>query len=409
MRNVSSPPFIESPAPGAIARRTGALAAGLIAAAVLAACATDPAATDAAPTLSERSPNAASAAAPASAPMVRKDTGTKYRADPDMQAVLDQLGALGGKPIETLTPAQARMQPTPADAVKALLKKQGRTTDPTELVPGVTSRDRMIPGAAGQIPARIYTPDGPGPFPVVVYFHGGGWVIADKETYDAGARGIARQANAVVVSVDYRRAPEAKFPAAWNDALAAYRWAANNARTLNAKPRLLALAGESAGGNLAVATAIAARDARLPKPAAVLSVYPVAQTGNMNTESYVDSADAKPLNKPMIGWFVDKLLADPSQKSDPRLDLVNARLAGLPTVTIINAQIDPLREDGALLADALKAAGVPVERKMYPGTTHEFFGMAAVVQDAKDAQAFAGERLREAFEQQGAAAPMKRR
>ena len=145
----------------------------------------------------------------------------------------------------------------------------------------------------------------------MVYFHGGGWVIADKETYDAGARGIAKQANAVVVSVDYRRAPEAKFPAAWNDALAAYRWAANNARTLNARPRVLALAGESAGGNLAVATAIAARDARLPKPAAVISVYPVAQTGDMNTASYVDSANAKPLNKPMIGWFVDKLLADP--------------------------------------------------------------------------------------------------
>lgn len=380
-------------------------AAALVAAAVLAGCASGPA-TEAA--------SAGPAAMPAPPPVTTTSasgvgTGTKYSADADMQAVLDQLVALGGKPIETLTPAQARMQPTPADAVKALLIKQGRSTEPTELVPGVTSRDRTIPGAAGPLPARIYTPDGPGPFPVVVYFHGGGWVIADKETYDAGARGIAKQANAVVVSVDYRRAPEAKFPAAWNDSLAAYRWAANNARGLNGKPRVLALAGESAGGNLAVATAIAARDARLPEPAAVIAVYPVAQTGDMNTASYVDSADAKPLNKPMIGWFVDKLLASPAQKNDPRLDLVHARLAGLPPVTIINAQIDPLREDGAMLAEALQAAGVPVERKVYEGATHEFFGMAAVVDDAKDAQAFAGERLRDAFEQTSVTPAMKRR
>ncbi len=394
MRNFASHRFERLATP---AQRAAALTAGLIAAAALAGCATD-ASTDTA-----ASSTATAAAAPTSA------TGTAYTADADMQAVLDQLAALGGQPIETLTPAEARLQPSPADAVKALLVKQGRSTEPTELVPGVTSRDRTIPGPAGPLPARVYTPEGQGPFPVVVYFHGGGWVIADKDTYDAGARGLASQAHAVVLSVDYRRAPEAKFPAAWNDALAAYRWAANNARVLNGKPRVLALAGESAGGNLAVATAIAARDARLPKPAALISIYPVAQTGDMNTASYVDSADAKPLNKPMIGWFVDKLLASPSQKSDLRLDLVHARLTGLPPVTIINAQIDPLREDGAMLADALQAAGVPVERKVYEGATHEFFGMAAVVDDAKEAQAFAGERLRDAFEQTPATPAMKRR
>ena len=372
--------------------RIGTLTAALSVAGALAACASDKPAMDAAPA-------AMAAPAPSTTPKPMADTGTRYSADPGMQAVLDQLVALGGKPIETLTPAQARLQPSPADAVKALLLRQGRSTEPTELVPGVTSRDRTIPGAAGPLPARIFMPDGPGPFPVIVYFHGGGWVLADKDTYDAGARGLAAQADAVVLSVDYRRAPEARFPAAWNDALAAYRWAANNARALNAKPRVLALAGESAGGTLAVATAVAARDARLPAPAAVLSVYPVAQTGDMDTASYEDSANAKPLNKAMIGWFVDKLLARPEQKSDPRLDLVHAQLAGLPPVTIINAQIDPLREDGAMLESALQAAGVPVERKVYPGTTHEFFGMAAVVDDAKAAQEFAGERLQQAFEQ----------
>ena len=324
-------------------------------------------------------------------------TGTQFKADADMQAVLDALAALNGKPIESLTPAEARNQPTPADAVMAVLKRKGNDTRPETLVPGVTTIDRDIPGAVGAISARIYTPSGPGPFPVVVYFHGGGWVIANKIVYDGGARGIAKQANAIVVSVDYRLAPEAKFPAAWDDALAAYKWVAANAASINGDPKRLALAGESAGGNLAVATAVAARDARLPQPRAILAVYPVAQTGNLETRSYVDSATAKPLNKAMIGWFVDKLFANPSDKSDPRVDIVHANLSGLAPTTIINAQIDPLREDGLLLADALKKAGVKVNHKLYVGATHEFFGAAAVVKSAADAQAFAGKQLRTAW------------
>ena len=324
-------------------------------------------------------------------------TGTRYKADADMQAVLDELATLGGKPIETLSVEEARRQPTPTDAVVSLLKKRGKDTSPTALVPGVTSVDREIDGAAGKVPARVYTPAGAGPFPVVVYFHGGGWVIADKEVYDGGARGISKAANAIVVSVDYRRAPEAKFPAAHDDALAAYRWTAANAASLNGDPRRLALAGESAGGNLAIATAIAVRDAGVQKPMHVLAVYPVGQTGNLNTASYIDSATAKPLNKPMIEWFVDKLLSKPDDKADPRLDVASARLAGLPPVTIVNAQIDPLREDGAILQAALRKAGVKVDRRVYAGVTHEFFGMGAAVKDAADAQAWAGRALRSSF------------
>ena len=332
-------------------------------------------------------------------------TGTAFKADPDMQAVLDQLGAMGGKPIEGLTPEEARRQPTPADAVMALLKKQGKAITPEALVPGVSSVDREIPGAAGNIPARIYTPDGAGPFPVVVYFHGGGWVLADKQVYDGGARGLSKQARAVVVSVDYRLAPAHKFPAAWDDAFAAYKWVAANAASVKGDPTRLALAGESAGGNLALATAIAARDAGVQAPLHVLAVYPVGQTGNLATKSYQDSATAKPLNKAMIGWFVDKLLARPADKSDPRLDLVNAKLAGLPPVTLINAQIDPLREDGALLEAALKNAGVKVTRTVYAGVTHEFFGMAAAVKKAADAQAQAGKALRDALQSKTVAKP----
>ena len=355
---------------------------------------------------------AASSAAPATPPAsasavvtAMAQTGTAFKADPDMQAVLDQLGAMGGKPIEGLTPEEARRQPTPADAVMALLKKQGKAITPEALVPGVSSVDREIPGAAGNMPARIYTPDGAGPFPVVVYFHGGGWVLADKQVYDGGARGLSKQAGAVVVSVDYRLAPAHKFPAAWDDAFAAYKWVAANAASIKGNPTRLALAGESAGGNLALATAIAARDGGVQAPLHVLAVYPVGQTGNLDTKSYQDSATAKPLNKAMIGWFVDKLLARPADKSDPRLDLVNAKLAGLPPVTLINAQIDPLREDGALLEAALKNAGVKVTRTVYTGVAHEFFGMAAAVKKAADAQAQAGKALRDALQGKTVAKP----
>lgn len=321
----------------------------------------------------------------------------KLRADEDMLAVLNAQGSLHPKAIEKLDVATARKQPTVTDGVNLVLKQQGKSTKPEDLVPGVSSSDTTVDGAAGKLPATVYTPEGAGPFPVVVYFHGGGWVIADRKVYDGGARGIAKQANAVVISVDYRQAPEAKFPAAWDDALASYKWALANASKLKGDPKKIALAGESAGGNLALATAVAARDAGLQQPAHVLAVYPVTQT-SLNTESYLENAIAKPLNRPMVKWFVDKTTRSPADLKDTRLQLIDAKLAGMaPSVTIINARIDPLRSDGAKMEDALKKANVPVERRDYEGVTHEFFGTAAVVQKAKDAQAFAGERLKQAF------------
>ncbi|QEI07481.1 alpha/beta hydrolase [Pigmentiphaga aceris] len=326
------------------------------------------------------------------------NTSAALRADDDMKTVLDTFASLNPKAIEKISVEEARAQPTFADAVKGTVLAQGRDATPTALVPGVSTRDGTIPSPAGRLPVRVYTPQGQGPFPVIVYFHGGGWVLADREVYDGGARGLAKQANAVVLSVDYRRAPEAKFPAAWDDALASYRWAVNNARAINGDGRL-ALAGESAGGNLAMATAIAARDAGMVQPKHVLAVYPVAQTGSLNTPSYIENAAAKPLNRPMIEWFLDKLLRTPADKQDTRLDLVNADLRGLPPVTIINARLDPLRSDGAMLEDALKKAGVSVERKDYAGVTHEFFGGAAVLQKAREAQAYAGQRLMQSFGQ----------
>lgn len=332
----------------------------------------------------------------ASAFAVKAQQTPKAKPDADMQAVLDAHASLKPKPIEKLSAAEARKQPSPADAVNVVLKKKGMSTDPAVLVPGVQSADRNIDGAAGQIPATIYTPDGAGPFPVIVYYHGGGWVIANRKIYDGGARGLSKQANAVVVSIDYRQAPEHKFPAAWDDAFAAYKWTLANAASIKGDPKKLAIAGESAGGGLAVATAIAVRDAGLQAPLHVLSVYPIAQT-SLNTPSYKENANAKPLNRDMMKWFLDKTMGTPADLKYPRMSLVDAKLQGLPPVTIINASIDPLDSDGELLAAALKKAGVPVERKVYDGATHEFFGMAAVVGKAKDAQAYAGQRLAQAF------------
>ena len=314
--------------------------------------------------------------------------------DDQMKRVLDAHAALGAKPLETLTPAEARKGPTPADAAKKVAADEGKPTAPDA---AVASIDRTIPGPAGALPVRIYTPkSGSGPWPVVVYYHGGGWVIANKEVYDGGARAISKLANAVVVSVDYRQGPEHRFPAAHDDAIATYKWALANAASTKGDPKKVALAGESAGGGLAVATAIAARDMKLQQPTSVVAVYPIAGT-DTNTAAYRENANAKPLSKPAMEWFFRNYLNGPQDYKDPRVNLVAADLKGLPPVTIINAQIDPLRGDGELLADKLRTAGVDVEQKTYDGVAHEFFGMGTVVDKAKDAEQMAADALKKGW------------
>jgi acetyl esterase/lipase len=313
----------------------------------------------------------------------------------EMQAVLDKLGSLNPKPLETLTPAEARKQPTPKDAVVALLMSQGKPTAPDA---SVSDRDTTIPGPGGRLPVRIYTPkNAAGPLPVVVYYHGGGWVIADKNVYDAGARAISKDANAIVVSVDYRLAPEHKFPAAHDDAFAAYQWALANAAKIGGDPNRVATAGESAGGNLAVATAMAARDKGVKLPVHVLSVYPIAGT-DTTTESYVENAAAKPLSRPAMVWFLNNYTRSAADWRDPRINLVGADLKGLPPVTIITDQIDPLRSEGQALARKLEAAGVSVDSRNYDGVAHEFFGMGAVLDKARDANQYGADGLKKGFD-----------
>ena len=326
-------------------------------------------------------------------------------ADNDMRAVLESLEKLGAKPLSTLTVEQARTQPTPADAVKAVMSKSGKKQPASN----VRKENVTYNGATGPQPARIYTPASNGKkgpqaqaLPVIVYYHGGGWVIADLDTYDASAQALAEKTNAIVVSIEYRHAPEHKFPAAHEDSFQAYKWALATAAKWGGDPQRVAVAGESAGGNLAINMAIMARDQNVQAPLHMLLVYPVAGT-DTTTASYKENANAAPLGRADMEWFIEKVLADPAQKSNPMLDLVGrADLSRLPSATIITAQIDPLRSEGRALADKLRQAGSRVTYQNFDGVAHEFFGMAPVVADATRAQGLAARELRQAF-QQGAA------
>lgn len=316
------------------------------------------------------------------------------KADADMTKVLDALAALGPKPLETLTPEEARKQPSPADAVKKVMARDGKTA-PDD---GVTTKTIAIKGAGGANPARVYTPRGDGkPMPVIVYYHGGGWVIADLDTYDATPRAIAAMTGAVVVSAEYRHAPEHKFPAAHEDAWAAYKWTVDNAQSLGGDAGRVAVLGESAGGNLAINVAIMARDMKQPVPVYQALIYPVAGV-DMETPSYKENAAAKPLSKPAMAWFVKHVTRGPEDLADPRIDLVGkANLAGLPPATVVTAEIDPLRSEGQALAKKLEQAGVKVIARDYTGVTHEFFGMGAVVAKARTAETAVANDLKAAF------------
>lgn len=311
----------------------------------------------------------------------------------EMAVVIEKLGSYGDKPIETLSAAEARLQHTPTHAVMDVMKERNIAIPP--LAVDTMGKDIPVPG--GNIHARIYTPkNSNGALPVIVYYHGGGWVIADLNTYDASARGLSEQTGAIVVSVHYRQGPEHKFPTAHNDAFAAYQWVVNNAASIKGDPAKIAVVGESAGGNLACNVSMMARDKKIMMPLYQVLVYPIANN-DMNAESYQKYAAAKPLSKPMMEWFAKNYLPNMAAAADPRISLVKANLKGLPPTTIIAAEIDPLQTEGKLLADKLKDAGVEVDYKLYDGVTHEFFGMATVVPQAKEAQALAANDLKDAF------------
>ncbi len=314
--------------------------------------------------------------------------------DPQMLAVVEQLMAFQQPPFPQMTAFQARNAKTPTQAVMALLMKTGHPPMP----PKVNIKHQVLPvGPEGGILVRTYTPaQGQGPFPVIVYYHGGGWVIADLDTYEPSAKALSAQTGAVVVSVAYRQAPEHRYPAAHDDAFAAYRWVTQNAAQMNGDPSRIATAGESAGGNLAVAVAIRAREEGVSMPVHILSVYPIAD-GDVQSPSYDKYANAVPLSRGAMEWFFDNYKPDWRTDEVPMIALVDADVSGLPPTTIINAEIDPLQAEGEELAQKMRAAGIDVQQRTFQGVTHEFFGMAAVLEQAVQAQAMAAQRLRAAF------------
>ena len=319
--------------------------------------------------------------------------------DPQAKRVLDAFAALEPQPFEMLTPDQARRQPTPVDAVRRILQEDGRSTEPE---PVASVQDMSIAGPGGRLGMRVYTPAdaGEGPQPVVLWVHGGGWVLFDVETYDASCRGVANKTGAIVVSPEYRRAPEHVFPAAHDDVLAGYRWLRDNAEQLGGDPTRIGIGGESVGGTMAAATSLQLARAGEPLPAAQVLVYPLT-TGDQFGESMTDAADARPLNRPLLSWMAMHAFAGvPGGATDPRVDLLSVpgdELAGMPPTLVITDERDVLRDQGEEFARHLEAAGVPTTLSRYDGVMHEFFGAAAVLDKAEQAQREVAEHLRRCF------------
>ncbi|MEY2195074.1 alpha/beta hydrolase [Neobacillus sp. BF23-41] len=304
--------------------------------------------------------------------------------DPQVKLILEQMEAKGAPPWHTLTPAEAR-QP---------IDRRPLTGEPEEVG---KVENRTIPGPAGEMPVRIYTPDGQGPFPALVYYHGGGWVIGDLDAVEITCRLLANRANSVVVSVDYRLAPEHKFPAAVEDAYAAVKWLVENGSSILVDSARVAVGGDSAGATLAAVVALMAKDRDEPSLVYQMLIYPVTHHA-YDTESYRENAEGYYLTKDSMVWFWNHYLRDEEDGRNPYASpLLADNLSGLPPALVITAEFDPLRDEGEAYAKRLKAAGVPVEVTLYNGMIHGFFGMPGVLEQAKKAIEQAANALKRTF------------
>jgi len=318
--------------------------------------------------------------------------------DPQAQAIVDAHSSLGPQPFEILEPAQARKQPGPDDAVKKVMADRGLTgPEPVGSV-----EDLKIPDAAGgEQTLRVYKPEGVQPgAPIIVWIHGGGWVLFDIDTYDASCRGLANKTAAIVVSPGYRRAPEAVFPASHDDVLVAYRWTVANATTLGGDPTRIGIGGESVGGNMAPATVLQLAQAGEQLPVALVAVYPVT-TGEQFGESMQDAADGRPLNRALLSWMaMHAFEGQPDAACDPRIALLNwtdEQRKLMPPTMVITDERDVLRSQGQQFARDLEAAGVATTHAYYEGVMHEFFGASAVLDKAEQAQQDAAQHFLTAF------------
>lgn len=304
-----------------------------------------------------------------------------------VEGFMKQLAAAGGKPFHQMPVAECRA---------ALSGLFGMMPPSTQKIANVA--DRRIPGPAGDVAVRIYTPEGAGPFPVLSYFHGGGWVIGDLDSYDALCRELCGGASCVVVSVEYRLAPEHKFPAAPEDCVAAVKWVAANAASIKGDPQRLAVAGDSAGGNLAAVVAQSLRDQGGPRLCAQLLIYPCTQLAGDPTPSMIENAEGYLLERKDMDWFVNHYLVSPADGNQVSASPAFAKsLAGLPPALVITAEFDPLRDEGEAYGRRLQAAGVPTVVSRYDGAIHAFFSFFGIMEPGRKAVDEAIRWLREQF------------
>ncbi|MCZ6782373.1 MAG: alpha/beta hydrolase [Proteobacteria bacterium] len=306
--------------------------------------------------------------------------------DPQAQAVLDRLPTGALPDLSTVPPTVMRQMFSGMTAIG------GAETEAVHRV-----ENRTLPGPGGEIPVRIYTPSAARDLPCLVYFHGGGFVICDLDTHDGSCRSLCNGAQCTVVSVDYRLAPEHKFPAAPEDCYAATRWVVENGASIGIDPARVAVGGDSAGGCLSAVVTLMARARGGPALAHQLLIYPVTNHA-FDTASYAENAEGYLLSKAMMQWFWAHYLEKEDDGRDPLASPLRAPdHSGLPPATVITAEFDPLRDEGEAYAARLEGAGVPTSLLRYDGMIHGFFAMTAAIDKARQAVAQACTELRASF------------
>ena len=284
--------------------------------------------------------------------------------------------------------------PDPAEVTPPELRESFKLPPADNPTPVGAVDTRGIPGPGGDIPVRIYQPDTDGESPVLLYFHGGGWVIGDLDSHDEVCRQLCAGSGIAVVAVAYRLAPEAPFPAPLDDCYAATCWVHEHAAEFGADPARLAVGGDSAGGNLAAAVCLRAREEGTPPIRHQVLIYPVTDR-DFERQSYRDNGEGLFLTRDMMLWFWDQYLPGPGDAENPLAVPLAADLAGLPPATVVTAEHDPLRDEGIEYADSLAAAGVAVEQREFKGMIHGFIGMTDALTQARVAVDYLCQRLRE--------------
>ncbi len=305
--------------------------------------------------------------------------------DPQVIKILKEAESLGLPAYQDLSPTEARRQ----------MLDQAPPVQPNLSVKKVV--DRRIPGPDGDIPIRLYYPADDAPFATLVYFHGGGWVIGDLDTHHGFCHALAKSSGCLVVAVDYRLAPEHRYPAAVEDAYAATQWIAENSELIQADPDRLAVCGDSAGGHLAAVVSLMARDRKGPRIDLQVLIYPITDC-SFDTPSYEENREGYMLTRDLMKWFWNHFINDESEADDPYVSPLRAKnLCDLPPALILTAGYDPLRDEGEAYGRRLQEAGVNVTLSRYPGMIHAFIRMTAVLDKANDALDEVAGALRRAF------------